>query len=330
MTIYYPEALWLFLLFVPLIATYVIGYFRGRRSLRILGGDWREQALANVFVVKRFFMALLSLLFLASVILALAGFSWRTEPVKETRQGMDIVFALDLSRSMTAQDISPSRLDRALLVMDSVLQGLPGNRFGLVGFKGEAQTLVPLTEDREALRGFFDYLGPAVLSATGSNLEAALEEVSRALESGTDRFQVVLLFSDGEGLEGNPQRTVRQLRDRNIQLLTLGCGTREGGRIPLASGRFMEDSKGNPVVTLLKDDLLKALATETSGGRYFRVDNPAAPAEIMSLLRRALQGEDQQGLRYEKSPQFRPFLWAALFFFLMNLIVRGVRWKDIF
>ncbi len=330
MTVQYPGHLWLLLLLVPLLITYFFGYRRGRRSLRILGGVWREKQLANIYLVKRFFMGLFSLLFVASLVLAAAGVTWGRRPVKETRSGLDTALVVDLSRSMLAQDVNPSRLDRAVLLMESLLQGLPGSRFALVGFKGEAETLVPLSEDTEAISRFTDYLGPATLSVPGTDLEAALEEAARALEPGDGRFKAVVLISDGEGLTGSPGKMARRMRQEGILFYSLGVGTGEGGRIPRGEGQWVRNERGNPVVSQLNPGLLQELAGGRGSSRYYSAGSPAAAGSLRARIDEDTGGARGEGLRYEKRTRFRFFLGLALLFFVLNLLVRGVRWKGIF
>ncbi len=330
MRIQYPEYLWLLLLLVPLLLTYILGYRRGRQNLRILGGVWRERQLANIYLVKRFFMGLFSILFAASLILAVSGVTWGRRPVKETRSGTDILFAVDLSRSMMARDVEPSRLDRAVLLMESLLQGLSGERCGLVGFKGKAQTLVPLTEDTTALTRFSGYLNPATLTAPGTDLELALEEAIRALHTGDGRYKVLVLFTDGGGMSGVPGSLIRRFREQDIILYAVGLGTREGARIPLEGERWVENSRGTPVVTRLKEDVLRKLAGGAEKGGYFFGGHPAAAGSLRSQLREDTGAGRGPGVRYEEKSRFRLFLGLAMLFFILNLMVRGIRWKGIF
>jgi Ca-activated chloride channel family protein len=202
---------------------------------------------------------------LAFAIVALARPQWGRleEPVFD--QSREILIAVDLSRSMLAQDVKPSRLDRAKLLINSLLEKLAGERVGLAVFSGTAFLQSPLSADYEILREFLPALGPDYLPEGGTNYHALLETAVQAFGTSTaaDRFLIVL--SDGEATDDDWQDLVSALKKKNIRAICLGIGTGAGAMIPDGSGGFVKDDRGAVVLSKLDSSTLQKLARETDG-----------------------------------------------------------------
>jgi Ca-activated chloride channel family protein len=202
---------------------------------------------------------------LAFVIVALARPQWGhiDEPVFD--QSREILLALDLSRSMLATDVKPTRLEKAKLLLSSLLERVAGERVGLVVFAGTAFLQCPLSSDYEILREFLPPLTPSYLPEGGTNYEALLKTSLEAFgnSSGADRFLVVL--SDGEALSDDWKPLVAQLKERNIRVIGLGVGTAEGAMVPDETGGLIKDERGAVVLSKLESGTLQTLASETRG-----------------------------------------------------------------
>lgn len=185
------------------------------------------------------------------------------EPVFD--QSREILIAIDLSRSMLAQDIKPSRLDRAKLLISSLLEKLEGERVGLIVFSGTAFLQSPLSADYEILREFLPTLDPEYLPKGGTNYQALVETALAAFATSgsADRFLIVL--SDGEATDENWQELIEKLKTKNIRTLSLGIGTASGAMIPDGSGAFVKDDRGAVVLSKLAPNTLRDLAQQTNG-----------------------------------------------------------------
>lgn len=185
------------------------------------------------------------------------------EPVFD--QSREILLAIDLSRSMLAPDVKPSRLDRAKLLIQSLLEKLEGERVGLVVFAGTAFLQSPLSADYEILREFLPALGPEFLPQGGSNYGALLDASIQAFSAtnSADRFLVIL--SDGEATDEDWKKRLEDLKAKNIRVLGLGVGTPGGAMIPDGSGGFAKDERGAVVLSKLESATLQELATTTNG-----------------------------------------------------------------
>jgi len=200
---------------------------------------------------------------LGIVALARPQYGAREEPVFE--QSREVIIALDLSRSMLAEDIKPNRLDRAKLLITGLFERLAGERVGLVVFSGTAFLQSPLSSDYEILREFLPTLGPNTLPEGGTNYRALLDTALDAFSDtpATDRFLIIL--SDGEATDDTWERALASLKKRDIRVLALGIGSPAGAIIPDGSGGFVKDERGAVVLSKLEPATLRTLASETGG-----------------------------------------------------------------
>jgi Ca-activated chloride channel family protein len=268
MIFFWPHLLWLL---VPVIFLAVVDSVRrgngesARQWPKILRA-WagaRQASVGNGHHSTR--GRLLLWLGLALGVVAMARPQWGRveEPVFD--QSREIVIALDLSRSMLAPDVRPSRLERARLLIQGLLDGLRGERVGLVVFAGTAFLQVPLSADYEVLNEFLPSLNPAFMPVGGTDYEAMLRAVLDAFgASGTaDRYLIVL--SDGESQTEGWRDLAGDLRKKNIRVIGLGVGTAQGAFIPDESGSFMKDDRGAVVLSKLNSSTLQELASATNG-----------------------------------------------------------------
>jgi Ca-activated chloride channel family protein len=202
---------------------------------------------------------------LAAAIIALARPQWGRieEPIFD--QSREILLALDLSRSMTAPDVKPNRLDRAKLLITSLLERLEGERVGLVVFAGTSFLQSPLSADYEILRDFLPALNPDFLPQGGSNYRALLETSLEAFGTSDTADRYLIILSDGEATDDNWRPLADELKKKSIRAIGLGIGTLEGAMIPDGSGAFVKDERGAVVLSKLESRTLQQLAETTSG-----------------------------------------------------------------
>ncbi|KXU36841.1 hypothetical protein AXK11_03355 [Cephaloticoccus primus] len=204
---------------------------------------------------------------LALGIVALARPQYGEREIPVFEQSREVLIALDLSRSMLAEDIKPTRLIRAKLLISSLLERLAGERVGLVLFSGTAFLQSPLSADYEILREFLPELGPDTLPEGGTNYRALLDTALEAFGDtpATDRFLIVL--SDGESTDDTWQHRLDALKKRGIRTIALGIGTAGGAMLPDGSGGYVKDERGAVVLSRLEPATLRQLA-ESTGGLY--------------------------------------------------------------
>jgi Ca-activated chloride channel family protein len=225
------------------------------------------------------------------VIFAAARPQWGRIEEQTFDQSREVLLALDLSRSMLAEDVKPSRLARGKLLIESLLDRLEGERVGLILFSGTAFLQSPLSPDYEVLREFLPALGPDYLPEGGTDfdrlLSTALDSFSN--EGGADRFLIVL--SDGESQTTEWRNRIERVTQRNIRVITLGIGTESGAVMPAEGGGFVKDARGAVILSRLEPQTLRDLARMT-GGTYA---NAAAWVDIAALLEQTVERGKQGG-----------------------------------
>jgi Ca-activated chloride channel family protein len=282
---------WLYLLWlVPLlVALLALASRRRRRDLdRLFGAELARRLVPPGLEQLRAWRSTLAVLGVALVALSVAqprwGFTWR----ELEKRGVDIVLALDLSRSMDAEDVDPSRLGRAQRDLQDLIDELRGDRLGLVIFAGGAYPRVPLTVDYEALLHIADSCETGTLRAQGSSLASALEvslDLLEDQERPSDR--AVVLISDGESWDERVDDQLKRAQDAGIRVYTLGVGTEQGAPVPLAKGGF-KSWEGEMVVSRLEEDTLKRIARETGGAYVRSVGGASDTRGLASEMRGAL------------------------------------------
>ena len=314
MTWQHPDYLW-FLLLLPVVAGLpLLAAFRRRKLTERFGerdvikgltagraGPWRA---------TRWVLFVAALVF-AVVTLAGPQYGSRTRTLR--RRGVDVVIALDFSKSMLARDVSPSRIERAKAEILRLLGELEGDRVGIVAFAGEAMEF-PMTSDYAALSLFFDDLGPYDMPVGGTAIARALITSQRLIERAQPhrsanapdeeqqtRSRVVILMTDGEDHEGDPVEAAEELAAAGIRVLTVGIGSPSGEPIPTYApdGTFtghLRDSDGNPVLSALTPENEATLerVAEVTGGRYFRAPRGQVGVDqIRNELRQMRQHENE-------------------------------------
>jgi Ca-activated chloride channel family protein len=255
---------------------------------------------------------------LALCIVALARPQWGVIEEQVFDQSREVIIAVDLSRSMLAQDVKPSRLDRSKLLIQSLLDGLKGERVGLVLFAGTSFLQSPLSSDYEVLREFLPALNPDYLPEGGSNYKAMLETSMQAFGTSTaDRYLIVL--SDGESTVENWKEVTSLLKTKGVRVLGLGVGTVAGSFIPETNGGFVKDERGAVVMSRLNSSTLQELA-QVTGGAYA---DASAWVDLPALLSRTVEagrkGEFSEKNTARLVERFQWFLAPGLFLLLVSL-----------
>ena len=249
-------------------------------------------------------------------LVALAGPAWSQAPQSFSRSADTLVALLDVSRSMLAGDLSPSRLERARLKVKESLRLRAGSETGLVAFSGHAFTVAPVTADAATVVNLLDVLAPDIMPSRGSNVAAAIARGQRLLEQAEARRGRLLLLTDSAGGE-RAINAARKLRDAGHTLLVLGAATREGAPVPDMEGGFLRSRDSGLVLSRPDQDALLRLARE-GGGAYRQIS--ADNADLEELLRRgplaragtAASEKDMQAQRWRDQGPLLLILLAPL------------------
>ena len=321
----YLHILWLLL---PLIFLYLYSSRRGRHfgggkeksgtvldeSLMLLVGrrGWKRAAFTVGFIF---------------LIVALAGPKWGLKESIVKRKGIDIVVALDLSRSMLAQDISPSRIDRARFELSSFIDSRKGDRIGIVVFSGSAVVVCPLTMDYSAAKNFLKGLTVGMMPSLGTDITGALQVSADLMKGYVGREKALVLLTDGEDTTGDPVNAAKEAAESGVSIYTLGFGTKRGGPVPVydKAGKiadYKKDKKGEVVISKLDGSLLRKIASEGKGKSFFGPDAVAQLADELERKDKSLISSKRYIMMEER---FQLPLFVAFLFFSLEMLIRERR-----
>ena len=266
----FESTVWLWLL--PFVTAgflwlYAYGYRRRRRRLSHFAATRLMAVLSTSFSLRRLRLKQGLLLFsIVGLLLGLARPKWGHDWETATAKGTDILFALDSSKSMLAEDILPNRLERARLAILDLIQRLESDRVGLIAFAGSAFLECPLTLDYDAFRQALETVDTSIIPQGGTDIAVALREAASAF-SPNDHHKTLILLTDGEDLKASGIESAQQAAESGITVYTIGIGSNEGELIPIrqpdGSLDFLRDAQGNVVKTRLDETTLRAIARAT-------------------------------------------------------------------
>ena len=276
-----PHLLWLLLAVPAAVIAYALYFAQRRRLLARLGnGPMIERMIASTSVARKVVRAVEVVAALALIALALARPQAGGRAKLTKQPGLDLVVALDFSRSMLAKDVYPSRLERAKRELERLMDRLGGDRIGLVAFAGETLSYPPTT-DYAALKLFWRDLYPWDMpvggTAIGRAMRASLDLLTRIrVQGGATRAQVILLLTDGEDTDSEPLEVADQASKLGVKVFTVGIGSRSGELIPEFDEKgqvtgYVKDADGKYVTSRLGEATLTKIAEKT-GGEYFHAD----------------------------------------------------------
>jgi Ca-activated chloride channel family protein len=289
-----PRMLQVLILIPVMLFLYVLYIQRRKRVRSVIGDpDLVEKMWSSVNHRYQHLRVLLLCLSCTFLVLALARPQWGAKLEQVKRKGLDIMFVLDLSKSMSAQDVQPSRLERAKMEIVAFLDNLKGDRVGICGFAGQALMICPLTLDYSAVKLFLNMLNTRYIPVPGTKIGDAIELARGALSAkapGEQRHAVCVLITDGEDLGSDWQAAAQGAAAAGVRIYTVGMGMPEGEPIPERDDNgnitgYKKDKDGKVVMSRLNEQSLGGIAMVTGGG-YSRGDLSKVYKAISKLERR--------------------------------------------
>ena len=297
--------------FVLLYLLYLVRFWRINRRLKV-----EKQRLFAKLIIRSGYFALF--------LIAFAGPSVGNSFKEVKEEGKDIFIAVDLSQSMNATDISPSRLQRVRFELKNLIRSFPSDRIGLIIFSSEAFIQCPLTFDQAVIQLYIDGLNTGLVPNTGTDLVAPLKMAMERFE--TDESQEIkaksiILISDGESFGDELESIASDLGDLGIKVFSLGIGTESGSQIPRGNGVVIDPSTGQPAITRLDRIALKMIAAETDG-EYFEISDEAQEVgDLIAAIDRLEGGTTNTRMVEASANKYFYFLLAALGLALLDMIL---------
>ncbi|MFN8805094.1 MAG: vWA domain-containing protein, partial [Bacteroidota bacterium] len=300
------------LLFVVLYGAYIVRLWRISRVLK------------TPFYTVLVKIALRSALF-ALLIIAYLGPSFGSSKREIKSIGKDIMICVDLSKSMDAFDIQPTRLEKIKYEMKKIVAAFSSDRVGVIIFSSEAFMQCPLTYDQNALNLFIETMNTSLVPSSGTDFGPPLKMALKKINdengaSGQQKSKVIILISDGEDFGEETDDVAREVEDNDFKLFTLGVGTEKGGQIQTGRG-YKTDNSGNVVISKLNPVSLKALASKTNG-QYFEINDSRNDVNRLISTIGKIEGELRDARTVDVSAnRYFYFLLAAVLLLVLDLLV---------
>ncbi len=289
----------------------------------------------KIVVEKSVYKPLLKLILLSlSILFLVLGLTnpkmgTKLETVK--REGVDIVFAIDVSKSMDAEDIAPSRLEKSKRLASKIIDNLVSDRIGIIAYAGEAYPLLPITTDYAAGKIFLQNMNTNLVSSQGTAIDDAIDLAATYFDE-EDTNKILVIISDGEDHSENALDAAEKAKRNNITIFTIGVGTRNGAVIPIkVNGNlygYKKDKKGEKVVTRLNDDILRKIA-QAGNGKYIDGADTKNVTEYFSDALKKMDKNEYEAKKFsDYKDQFQWFLLIGLIFLVLYILTleRETQW----
>jgi Ca-activated chloride channel family protein len=267
---------------------------------------------------------------LSFLILSLVNPKMGTQLKTVKREGVDIVFALDVSKSMLAEDIAPNRLEKSKQIISKVIENLGSDRIGVIVYAGSAYPLLPITTDHASAKMFLQNANPDMVSSQGTAINEALDLAKTYYNNDDQTNKFLIILSDGEDHEAQTISLAETLTESGVKVFTVGVGTESGQPIPIRkNGRmtYKKDRKGEVVITQRHAEVLKEIAEKTQG-RYIDGNRTEKPVNaIVDVIANAQKHEFETKQFSDYKDQFQWFVALGMFFLLLDVFLHEKKTK---
>lgn len=313
---------WLLLL-IPAVLAFVYVLWWKHQAIRKWGDARLVQQLFTDYRPALFrWKFLLLLLALVLVITGAANLQMGTHMEKVETKGVDVMVALDVSKSMLAQDVQPSRLQRAVQLLSRLFDQLPGDRIGLVVFAGQAYLQMPLTLDHAAAHMYLNSITPDMVPTPGTNIASAIEMCRQAFNSQEKTHKAIILITDGEDFGEGAVEQARKAYQEGIVIYTVGVGTPAGAPIrDPQTGDYKRDENGQIVISRLNETELKQIAAEGHGSFQYLDQVSDVARRLENSINQMGQKTFQENMYTDYNSYFQYFLAIALVLLVLELFI---------
>ncbi len=318
-----PIYLWLLVLIPVLALIRFISYRNQKKRLRKFG----EPALLKALMpdVSRFRPSVKFWILqgaLALLVLMLARPQMGTKISQEKRVGIETIICMDISNSMLAEDIVPSRLDRSKMMIENLVDHFSNDKIGLIVFAGDAFVQLPITSDYVSAKMFLSSIDPSMIATQGTDIGRAIDMATHSFTPEEGIGRAIIVITDGENHEGGAVEAAAAAKDAGMRVYVLGVGSSKGSPIPIpGTGDYMKDNTGNTVMSALNEQMCKELA-QAGGGAYIHVENnSAAQEQLDNELDKLSKKETTATLYSEFDEQFQAFGLLALLLLVLEICI---------
>ena len=318
-----PTYLYLLIILPFISAFYIYSNYRRKRNIRKFGDP---ELLAKLMPeVSKYrpnvkFWLTFAALTLTIFLLARPQFGSKLETVK--RKGVEVVIALDISNSMLAQDVTPSRLDKSKKLISKLVDEFDNDKVGLIVFAGDAFTQLPITSDYVSAKMFLESISPALITTQGTAIGKAIDVAMRSFTPQEGVGRAIVIITDGENHEGGAVEAAQEAAKKGIRVFVLGVGSPDGAPIPIeGTNEYRKDNSGNVIVTRLNEQMCQEIA-KAGDGMYIRVDNTnSAQRALNSEINKMAKTDVESKVYTEFNEQFQAIAWLILILLLVEMLI---------
>ena len=310
---------------VLLVAYFLVFLWKKRKQKQFANANLLNKLSTERSTFKSILKIIMIALGLSALIIALVNPKMGTKLKTISREGVDIVFALDVSKSMLAEDIAPSRLAKAKQIISKTIDKLGSDRVGIIIYAGNAYPLLPITTDQAAAKMFLQNASPDMVSSHGTAINEALILAKTYYDNDEQTNRFLVLISDGEDHSESGEIITKELTKEGIKVYTIGVGTAKGGPIKMKVGNsflgYKKDRKGEVVITKLNNATLKQIASDGNGKYIYGNNTDTAVKTITDVLNNAQKKEFETKQFSDYKDQFQWFIALGLLLLILDLLM---------
>ena len=319
--------LWILALIVPLIFLVIAEMYGGKKEyvFPIANSKVKKHNYSRFNYDNQKIKYALFIFGFFCLIISAAGPQFGTKVKEVERQGVDLVIAFDTSVSMDAQDIKPSRIEKAKFEISRLIQSLNGDRVSMIVFAGTSHLYLPLTTDYEAALLFLHAIDTKMIPNQGTSISSAMDKAIDIVSRDEDKYKVVLLVTDGEDHEGDAINLAKKASEIGIEIHTIGIGSNTGGLIPIVENdngqiEYKRDNSGRLITSVLNKNILKEIANAGNGSFYHFTND----GQNYTHINKAIQSMEKRVINSHEysdyDQRYQPLALVSLLFFLVSFI----------
>lgn len=321
-----PIYLWLLWVIPLLILIRFIGWRRRKAKFKKLGDPvLLKELMPDISAYRPTVKFILMLCALALLVVMVARPQMGSKISHDKRQGIETIICLDISNSMLAEDVAPSRLDKSKMLVENLVDKFSNDKIGLIVFAGDAFVQLPITSDYVSAKMFLQNITPSLIQSQGTNIAQAVSLASKSFTQQEKVGRAIIVITDGENHEPGATEAAEAAKKQGINVYILGVGTAKGSPIPLGSGEYMTDNSGNTVMTALNEDMCRQLA-QAGSGKYIHVDNTSdAERQLDDDISKLQKGETDAVVYSEYDEQFQAFGLIVILLLIVEICTLEAR-----
>ena len=316
---------WLAVIPVLIVIRFLMVWQQKKRLRRFGDKELVRQLMPDVSRFRPAVKFWLALTALALIIVMVARPQFGTKISHEKRTGIETIICMDISNSMLAEDVTPSRLDRAKMLIENLVDNFTNDKIGLIVFAGDAFVQLPITSDYVSAKMFLSTIDPSMMATQGTDIAEAVTMASHSFTQQEGVGKAIIVITDGEDHEGGALEAAKEAQEKGMRVYVLGVGSSKGAPIPMGNGDYLKDNTGQTVMTGLNEEMCRQVA-QAGGGAYIHVENNSrAQEQLDAELDKLSKKEIASTIYSDFDEQFQAVGIIALLLLIIEICILEVK-----